>query len=181
MTKQLTGRINVYTCCKTKRGVAVPPGVKGDILCDSGVLYPCAEGLSVIPCQPWKHLVLRRGILRFFRQPFPGIHIQWQEQLDSGFVLDYLNLPVGNGFHNVFPTEIYDVIDTESAETGEKKCPFDVLAVAGGDDKPFYLLYCKILALVFLDGQRGLGYSLERAFGYHAFTYSMVQRGSDIA
>src|SRR3712207_7165760 len=48
------------------------------------------------------------------------------------------------------------------------------------DALPIFL-YRQIFALVFLDGQRGSGYSLERTFGYHAFTYRIIQRSSDIA
>src|SRR3712207_8356426 len=84
MAEQLTGGINVYACCKTERCKAVPPGVKSDILCDARILHPRAEGLAVVPCKPGKYFIFRRGISCFFRKPFPGIHVQWQEQFFTG-------------------------------------------------------------------------------------------------
>src|SRR3712207_9434584 len=82
----------LFRSCK-----AVPPGVKSDILCDARILHPRAEGLAVVPCKPGKYFIFRRGISCFFRKPFPGIHVQWQEQFYTGLVLDNLNLPVGSG------------------------------------------------------------------------------------
>lgn len=150
--EQLAGRINVYTRSKTERCEAVPPRVKSDVLCDSGVLHPCAESLTVTPCQPGEHLVFRRGILRLLGQPFSGIHVQRQEQFDTGLVLDNLDLPMGCGLHYVFPTEAHDVIDAESAEAGEQERTLDVLSVTWGSDKPFDFLDRQILTLMLFDG-----------------------------
>lgn len=33
MSEQLTGGVDVYTCCKTERCETVPPGVESDRLC----------------------------------------------------------------------------------------------------------------------------------------------------
>lgn len=51
MPKQLTGGINIYTCCKTKSCEAVPPGVEGDFFRDSRIFHPCAESMPIVSCK----------------------------------------------------------------------------------------------------------------------------------
>lgn len=52
-------------------------------------------------------------------------------------------------FTDMFPTQVFDVHDAQTAETGKQECSLHIIPAARSCNKAFYFLYCKIFTFGF--------------------------------
>lgn len=121
--------------------------MESDFLLDTGIFEPFLEWLAGMGAtQPFEyHATARFSAIR------QGFITQWQCCLCLGFLgADSHTVTAGGRHFDILPTELQNIADAETGQTGEERCAFQYIHFAWSGSETFDLLYFEVVYFRFL-------------------------------